>query len=596
MQEPSKSPSKITLRRILHYYWIHAKKYPKTGIVSIVSFLIAIPVSGLLPPIIYKNIIDAVSQGPSPENVDTAMYWLALLGCTLFVFFIFYRVGDFCDSYFSSNVQKSLADYAFHEVHKHSYSFFVNRFVGAIVSKTKRYIGGFSILYDTFIWQILASFIQLCGSMVVLLIFAPIIGLLYLVWLVLYISVAVYLTKKKIPYDLAEAEMDSMTIGRFSDATSNALAIKMFSSRKREENSFDKYSSDWERKRRKAYYFMSWQGVILASLYLSLEFIALFSAIYLWSEGSITIGTVVLVQTYVIATFRSVWGVGRALSAIEKALADAKEMVEIFEEEPDVRDPEKPEICRISRGHIEFREVSFSYEKDQTDVFRDFSLAIAPGEKVGLVGESGAGKTTITKILLRFSDISQGAVLIDGQDIRNIRQDDLRANISYVPQEPVLFHRSLRENIAYGRPDASEEEVIEAARRAHAHEFIEKLPNGYDTLVGERGVKLSGGERQRVAIARAMLKDAPILILDEATSSLDSVSERHIQAALDALMQGKTTIVVAHRLSTIQKMDRILVMENGEIAEEGSHEELLAKRGVYATFWNEQVGGFLGNT
>lgn len=235
----------------------------------------------------------------------------------------------------------------------------------------------------------------------------------------------------------------------------------------------------------------------------------------------------------------------------------------------------------------------FSYEKKQEDVLKDFSLTITPGEKVGLVGHSGAGKTTITKILLRFADISEGEVLIDGQSIQKIKQDDLRRKISYVPQEPMLFHRSLSENIAYGKPDASMEEIVAVAKKAHAHEFIEKLSKGYDTLVGERGVKLSGGERQRVAIARAMLKDAPILILDEATSSLDSVSERHIQEALAELMKGRTTIVIAHRLSTIQKMDRIIVMEEGGIVEEGKHEDLLARGGMYAEFWREQAGGFL---
>ena len=213
---------------------------------------------------------------------------------------------------------------------------------------------------------------------------------------------------------------------------------------------------------------------------------------------------------------------------------------------------------------------------------------------MGLVGHSGAGKTTITKILLRFADVSHGVVSIDGQDIRSMRQDDLRRTISYVPQEPLLFHRTLKENIAYGKPDASDDEITAVAKKAHAHEFIKKLPKGYDTLVGERGIKLSGGERQRVAIARAMLKDAPILILDEATSSLDSISEKHIQEALGELMKGRTTIVIAHRLSTIQKMDRILVVENGHIVEEGTHQELVLSDGVYGAFWKQQAGGFIG--
>lgn len=335
---------------------------------------------------------------------------------------------------------------------------------------------------------------------------------------------------------------------------------------------------------------MAIQGI----LFVFLEFGTMYFVGHLWSEGRISVGTIVLVQMYIFGTFDAVWGFGRALMDIEKSLSDAKEMVEIFEQEPSVKDPTDPEVCHITRGNIEFRDVSFVYEKGNQKVFEDFSLQILPGEKVGLVGHSGAGKTTITKILLRFADISHGAVLIDGQDIRSIRQDDLRRNISYVPQEPLLFHRTLKENIAYGKPDVSDGEIIAVAKKACAHEFIKKLPKGYDTLVGERGIKLSGGERQRVVIARAMLKDAPILILDEATSSLDSISEKHIQEALGELMKGRTTIVIAHRLSTIQKMDRILVVENGHIVEEGTHQELVLSDSVYGAFWKQQAGGFIG--
>ena len=224
---------------------------------------------------------------------------------------------------------------------------------------------------------------------------------------------------------------------------------------------------------------------------------------------------------------------------------------------------------------------------------QDFNLIIKPGERIGLVGHSGAGKSTITKLLLRFADALEGSIVIDNQDIKNVTQNDLRKVISYVPQEPILFHRSIKENIAYSKPDATKEEIIEVAKKAHAHEFIEKLPQGYDTLVGERGIKLSGGERQRVAIARAMLKDSPILMLDEATSSLDSISEHYIQDAFNELMKGKTTIVIAHRLSTIQKMDRIIVLDKGKIVEQGTHKELLELNGSYAELWNHQTGGFL---
>ncbi|MEK9182475.1 MAG: ATP-binding cassette domain-containing protein, partial [Patescibacteria group bacterium] len=269
-----------------------------------------------------------------------------------------------------------------------------------------------------------------------------------------------------------------------------------------------------------------------------------------------------------------------------------QEVVDIFDTPIDILDPKKPESLRIHEGRVVFKDVSFAY-KGGNSVLQNFNLNITPGERIGLVGRSGAGKSTITKLLLRFVDISEGDILIDGQNIKNVTQNDLRSVISFVPQESILFHRTIRENIAYSRLEATNEEVENIAKKSFAHDFIIKFPKGYDTLVGERGIKLSGGERQRIAIARAMLKNSPILVLDEATSSLDSVSEKYIQDGFEELMKGKTTIVIAHRLSTISKMDKIVVLENGNIAEMGSHRELLDRGGVYAGLWGHQSGGFL---
>jgi ATP-binding cassette subfamily B protein len=313
------------------------------------------------------------------------------------------------------------------------------------------------------------------------------------------------------------------------------------------------------------------------------------------ATGQINIGQLVLIQLYYINIIMSLWGVPRVVRRIEQSFADSTEMTEILYMKPEIKDPSKPLMCNIKNGSIEFDNVTFDHKDagESDPLFEKLSFKIKNGEKIGLAGPSGGGKTTLTKLILRMSDIDNGTIKIDRQDISKLEQTDLRECITYVPQEPILFHRSLLENISYGNPNASLDDCVGSAVQAHADEFISSLKDGYDTLVGERGVKLSGGQRQRVAIARAMLKDAPILILDEATSALDSESEKLIQDALWKLMQDRTAIVIAHRLSTIQKLDRILVLDKGQIVEEGSHKDLIAKKGLYAKLWEHQTGGFL---
>jgi ATP-binding cassette subfamily B protein len=327
-------------------------------------------------------------------------------------------------------------------------------------------------------------------------------------------------------------------------------------------------------------------------LMIILEVGILYTALRFWQDGKLTIGDFAMIQTYMLQMFNRLWEVGRNIRRVYEGLADADEMTRILTQPHEIQDREHAKELAVSTGHIEFKNISFGYT-EQKPVLGNFSLTISPGQKIAFVGPSGGGKTTIVKILLRFFDLQSGKIEIDGQDISEVTQNSLRKNIALVPQEPILFHRSLMENIRYARPEASDQDVIEAARLAHCHEFISGFSEGYETFVGERGVKLSGGERQRVAIARAILKNAPILILDEATSSLDSESEHYIQDALKNLMKDRTAIVIAHRLSTIMQMDRIIVLEGGKIIEDGKHAELLkAREGIYQKLWHIQAGGF----
>ena len=330
------------------------------------------------------------------------------------------------------------------------------------------------------------------------------------------------------------------------------------------------------------------------SMTATINIVAVVSGVLAITTFNAPVGVLVLAIAYTQAITGRLWQFGRVIRNINKALGDAADMTEILQLETEIKDPMQPKDLKITNGSIKFDQVKFGYDDAKNGaILSNFSLDIPGGQRVGLVGHSGGGKTTITKLILRLLDIQGGSLSIDGIDIRDVAQTDLRSHIAYVPQEPLLFHRSIAENIAYGKPDSKKSEIERAAKLAHAHEFIKNLPSGYDTLVGERGVKLSGGQRQRVAIARAMLKNAPILVLDEATSALDSESEKLIQDALWKLMEGRTAIVIAHRLSTIQRMDRIVVLEDGEIVEQGSHKELLEKDGVYARLWAHQSGGFL---
>lgn len=582
-------------RTILRYYWMQARKHHRWMFFVLVMYAIGVIFADILNPILYRNIIDLVSGATDRAATwPSILMYLGLLAGSMIIFQTAYRLGDFAIVRFEYKVMKDLVDFAFAKLTAHSYKFFTNSFAGSLVTKVKRFVRSFEDGFDQIAFVFWMTSVQIVGVMVSLFLIARPIAWLFLIWIVMYLFLAIFLNKKKIPYDLKESTTDSKVTARLADVITNILNVKMFSSRSDEIASFEDVTTDEQKARHNAWVFGNRINLVQSVLFAILEFLGISLTLYLWKQGSISVGTIVIVQFYIGAMFHNLWNIGKAMGRISKSFADASELVEIFETPIGITDPQQPEEVRITRGEITLDKMSFRYGKDAKRVFKDFSLTIPSGQRVGLVGHSGAGKTTITKLLLRFADVDSGTITIDGQDIRDITQDDLRSKISYVPQDPILFHRSLRENIAYGNPGATEDEILAASKKAHAHEFIVKLNKGYETLVGERGIKLSGGERQRVAIARAMLKNAPILILDEATSSLDSISEKYIQDALRILMKNRTTIVIAHRLSTVQGLDRIIVIKRGAIAEDGTHSELLKKSdGVYADFWEHQTSGFI---
>ena len=558
-----------------------------------IGYTIGIIFANIIRPLIFEAIIDNFSSPLAKDIVfNKAMYLVFLTFIVIIIYNIGYRVGDYATAYFESKVMKRLYDFTFEKLLQHSYNFFSNNFSGSLIAKSKRFTRQFETLADIASFQIWFSIVAITGILIVLFFKIPILAYIFFGWSLLYLLITFLFIRKKIFYDAKEAEADSLVTGRFSDAITNILNIKIFSSNKKEENKFKLITEDEENKRRKAWFFANFQNVVQATLMAVLQILVLSISVRLWYVGKLSLGVFVLIQLYISSLFDILWNLGRSLAKALKAMTDMQEVVDIFDTPIDIVDGTNPENLKIREGHIVFENVSFAY-KNGREVLKNFNLDIAPGERIGLVGHSGAGKSTISKLLLRFSDTLEGDIFIDGQNIKNITQNDLRSVVSYVPQEPILFHRTIRENITYSKINATEEEIIDVAIKSFAHDFIMKLPKGYDTLVGERGIKLSGGERQRVAIARAMLKNSPIIILDEATSSLDSVSEEYIKKGFNELMNGRTTIVIAHRLSTISKMDRIIVLEDGDIVEMGTHKELIEKKGVYANLWNHQSGGFL---
>ena len=480
------------------------------------------------------------------------------------------------------------------------YEFFSNAYLGTLGSQATRLRDAFNDYCVIIMNSATRQAIVIVTSVAIIAYHSLSVALVTLVSMLLLMSFNIASSKWRLKYRRLLSEASSDTAGVIGDALSHGATVKSFAA-----EGYEKARLDTSVKRLANMQYWSWMASIPADVgRILLAAIATFTLLImtarLYEHHAISIAVVVLVQLYVIKMVMSTQDIADLIKTYETTMSSAHQAVKTMLIKPTVLDKENPR--KIPRGvklDIALNNITYHYDDapSQVSAIRNFNLNITQGEKIGLVGYSGSGKTTLTKLLLRFMDITKGSITIAGVDIRDIAQHELRTNIAYVPQEPLLFHRSIAENIAYGKPGANKMAIQSVGQVAYVDEFVKELANGYDTLVGEKGVKLSGGQRQRVAIARALLKDAPILVLDEATSALDSRSEQYIQKALWRLMKGRTALVIAHRLSTIQRMDRIVVMDKGKIVDVGTHEELLNRSdGIYAKLWAHQSGGYLGGT
>ena len=580
------------ISQVLAVFGRASSKYPWL-LTCLVLFTLLIPLSQIIAPIYYKKFFDLLAGGMLPnENLANELIFLLLIIFSIhFLSWIFRRIAQGVDFYFGFKVSHDLYQLAFEKTIAQSHAFFSNNFSGSLLKKISRFSNSFLNFGDLIIYSFIPLIVTLFGIILVLLQKNLLLGLIFLIWTIIFVFIQYKLSSLKHAYRLEVQEEDSKTSGLTADILTNENAVKIFTGEGWEKNLLKNALQRLYNVREKLHKADELLNSAQGFLFIFIEFIIMYVAVHLWQKGILTIGDFALLQAYLISAISQLWGIGNAFRRTSTALSEASEGVYIINLPPEVKDSPGTKPLVIRGGEINFSQIGFAFGKQK--VFENLSLLIPARQKLAIVGHSGSGKSTLVKLFLRLHDVSSGEILIDGQDIKTATLKSVREAISFVSQDPALFHRSLKENIRYGKREATDEEVYLAAKHAHADEFIQKFADGYDTLVGERGVKLSGGERQRIAIARAILKNSPILILDEATASLDSESEKYIQDALKHLMAQKTVLVIAHRLSTIMQMDRIVVLEDGQIIEDGTHAGLLKNDGLYKKLWSIQAGGFI---
>jgi ATP-binding cassette, subfamily B, bacterial len=590
----SRAEGSKTLRNVLSFtfrHWAGSK-----SLVIAVAFSMALAtLTEVVVPVYAGRLVDALAQGRGAADIAIdAFIAMMVLGLAMVVL---RHLAWWSVVPLTLRIMRSVAQGAFHRVQRFSTDWHNNSFAGSIVRKITRGMWALDTLNDVLLLALLPSMVVLVATVVLLAHRWPVMGLVMAIGAIAYVVMTVILATRVIaPASRLSNALDTRMGGVLADALGANAVVKSFGAEPREDARLARVVDKWSRRTYRTWMRHTYSGTGQLTLLWFVRSSVTATGLWLWWQGRATPGEI----TYVLTTYFVVHGylrdIGQHIHHLQRAVNEMEELVQLHAQPMGVADSADARALRIDAGEVRFDHVTFCYAGQDKPLYRDLNLRIAPGERIGLVGHSGSGKTTFVKLIQRLYDVTDGRILIDAQNIALATQESLRSQIAIVQQEPILFHRSLSENISYARPEATQAEVERAARLANAHDFIVRLPRGYQTLVGERGVKLSGGERQRVALARAFLADAPILILDEATSSLDSESEALIQQAMDRLMKGRTSIVIAHRLSTVRAMDRILVFEHGRIVEEGDHEALLRRpQGHYRRLFERQSGDIVGS-
>ena len=586
-----------TTRRTLHYYWLVTRRHFGLFALLVFSTLFFGGFQTYMNPFVMGLIVDRVSAAPVAADQVFVVFgpYIAALVLVNICGQTCSKLQDYSLWKLEIAVSYDLATMSFDALSNQSMTFHSNRFGGTLVSQTSKFMAAYNQLVEALVHPFLPVFGSVVFVCVLLGPRVPLYVVILMALFAVYATVSYIMYKRILHLNEKAAKAQNDLSGELSDAVTNILTVKTYGREDYERSLFDAANREVVLRDSKRMRSSLMRGVITAGIA-----VVIMSVVAVFISGGnawfgITPGTLVMMFTYTYTMTLQFNFINSGLQRFNRAFGDASGMTQVLDEPRLVADAPDAKPLVVREGAIDFQDIGFSYEDGgvRTKVFEGLDLRIPAGQRVGLVGMSGAGKTTLTKLLLRLSDIQEGRILVDGQDVSACTQQSLRRSIAYVPQEALLFHRSIAENIAYGRPDATMDEIREAARRANALEFIERLPQGFDTITGERGIKLSGGQRQRVAIARALLADCPILVLDEATSALDSESEHLVQDAFATLMRGRTCIVVAHRLSTVASLDRIVVLADGKVIEDGPHDELIAAGGEYAHLWSRQTGAYL---